>query len=57
MKVTQNLVLGHQYVLESSNDMSNWGTTGPPFTATSETMESEFEVGGTSPFFRLREVP
>jgi hypothetical protein len=55
--VTQNVVLGRRYVLESSSDLVSWTPTGPSFTATSETVESEFQVGLTGRFFRLREVP
>jgi len=57
VKVSQNVVLGRRYVLESSNDLATWTATGPPFTAESETMENEFDVDHTGRFFRLREVP
>lgn len=55
--VTQNVVLGRRYVLESSSDLVSWTPTGPSFTATSEAVESEFQVGATGRFFRLSEVP
>lgn len=55
--VTQNVVLGRHYVLESSADLVSWTPTGPSFTAISETMETEFDVNLTGQFFRLREVP
>ncbi len=55
--VTQNVVLGRRYVLESSFDVVSWSPTGPSFTATSEIVESEFDASLTGRFFRLREVP
>jgi hypothetical protein len=55
--VTQNVVLGKNYVLESSSDLVSWKSTGPSFTAASETVEGEFDVSLTGRFFRLREVP
>jgi hypothetical protein len=57
VKVAQNVVLGRRYVLESSTDLANWGATGTPFTAESETIENEFDVNVTGGFFRIREVP
>jgi hypothetical protein len=55
--VTQNVVVGREYVLESSFDLVSWTRTGPNFTATSEVVESEFDVNLTGRFFRVREVP
>lgn len=57
VRVTQSVVLGRRYVLDSSTNLVTWNVTGPPFTANSETIESEFDVGLTGCFFRLREVP
>ena len=57
VKVTQHVVLGRNYVLEASYDHITWTPTGPAFTAASETVENEFDVGATGGFFRLREVP
>ncbi|MBI2928135.1 MAG: hypothetical protein HYY24_20895 [Verrucomicrobia bacterium] len=57
VKVTQNVVLGRNYVLESSSDMSNWKAVGPQFTATSEAVTDEFDVDVTGRFFRIRQVP
>jgi len=57
VRVSQTVVLGRRYVLESSIDLANWTATGPPFTAQSETIANEFEVDVTGRFFRLREVP
>ena len=55
--MTQHVVLGRQYVLESSIDSINWMATGPAFIAQSETIENEFDVGAAGGFFRVREVP
>jgi hypothetical protein len=57
VKVIQRVQLGHNYVLESSNDLIIWTPTGPSFTAVSETMESEFDLSSTGRYFRLLEVP
>ena len=57
VRVTQSVVLGRRYVLDSSTNLVTWNVTGPPFTAESETIESEFDIGLTGRFFRLREVP
>jgi hypothetical protein len=56
VKVTQSVVLGRRYVLEASNDLITWTATGPPFTADSETIESEFDIAMTGRYFRLRET-
>lgn len=55
--VTQNVVLGWKYVLESSHDLANWSPAGPEFVAESETIVREFDPGETGRFFRLRVVP
>ncbi|HEX3856354.1 MAG TPA: LamG-like jellyroll fold domain-containing protein, partial [Verrucomicrobiae bacterium] len=57
VNVTQHVVLGLNYVLESSTDMVNWTPTGPQFTAQSETITTEFIVSQTGQFFRIRQVP
>ena len=57
VNVTQHVVLGLNYVLDSSPDMINWTPTGPPFTAQSETITTEFVVSQTGQFFRIRQVP
>jgi hypothetical protein len=57
VKITQHVVIGRNYVLQSSGDMTNWTAVGPPFTATSETVTDEFEVELTGRFFRLQQVP
>jgi hypothetical protein len=57
VNVTQHVVLGFKYVLESSPDMINWTATGPQFTAQSEEITTEFVVNQTGQFFRIRQVP
>ena len=57
VKITQNVVLGRNYVLESSFDLTNWTEVGPPFTATSESITNEFDVDVTGRYFRIRQVP
>jgi len=55
--VTQNITRGERYVLESSFDLITWTATGPPFTATGETVEEEFDINVNGRFFRIRRVP
>jgi hypothetical protein len=55
--VTQNVEIGHHYILESSTDLVSWTATGPSFTPTSESLETEFDISLTGRYFRLREVP
>ena len=57
VKVTQNVVLGKNYVLESSSNLIDWTSTGQPFTAMDETITNEFEIGVTGSFFRIRQIP
>lgn len=57
VNVTQHVVLGFNYVLESSPDMVNWTAAGPPFIAQSEEITTEFVVNQTRQFFRIRQVP
>lgn len=57
VKVTQHVVLGKNYVLESSTDLSTWTPVGPQFTAQQEVITQEFEVDVTGRFFRIRQVP
>jgi len=57
VKVSQHVVLGRRYVLESSGDLATWTSTGPAFTAESETVDTEFDAEGTGKRFRIREVP
>ena len=53
IKVTQHLMLGMNYLLQSSPDLVNWTPTGPSFTATNETIVSEFEINLTNRYFRI----
>ncbi len=55
--VTEHVVLGHNYVLESSTDLKNWTQVGSQFTAQSEVITLKFDVASTGQFFRIREVP
>lgn len=57
VNVTQHLMLGRNYVLESSPDLAVWNATGPQFTAPSEDITTEFVVSQTGQYFRIREVP
>lgn len=55
--VTEHVVLGHNYVLESSPEMQNWTQVGTQFTAQSEVITQRLDVTANGGFFRLREVP
>ena len=57
VKVTQHVLLGKHYVLESSPDLNSWSQIGAQFTADEEVFEQEFAVDQTGRFFRIREVP
>jgi hypothetical protein len=57
VKVTQHVLLGKHYVLESSPDLNSWSQIGAQFTADEEVFDQEFDVDQTGRFFRIREVP
>jgi hypothetical protein len=57
VKVTQNLVIGLNYILEASTNLVDWTATGPTFTATNNIRVSEFDVDLTGQYFRLLKVP
>ncbi len=57
VEVVQNVVLGRNYVLESSQNAVSWTPALPPFTATSESITNEFDTDLTGRFFRVREIP
>ena len=57
VKVTQNVRVNHNYILEASYDLQTWTATGPQFTAESESIVNEFDVDAVGRYFRLREVP
>lgn len=57
VKVTQHVVLGRSYILESSTNLVSWTPIGSQFTADTESILSEFDVDLTGRYFRLREVP
>jgi hypothetical protein len=56
VKVTQHVVLGRSYILESSTNLVSWTPIGSQFTAQSESIVSEFDIDVTGRYFRLREV-
>jgi hypothetical protein len=57
VKVTQHVVPGYDYQLQSSSDLVNWTNVGSIFTATNENMVSEFEINVTGQFFRILQEP
>ena len=57
VKVTQHLTLGLNYQLQSSPDLVNWASVGPVFTATNETIVTEFEINVTNRYFRILQMP
>ena len=57
VKVTQHVVLGKNYVLESCADLRSWVQVGTQFTAQDETLTQEFDCGMTGRYFRIRQVP
>jgi len=56
VRVTLHVVLGKDYVLESSADLVNWTQVGEPFTAEDEVITQEFDVVEVGRFFRVRQV-
>jgi hypothetical protein len=57
VKVTQYVVLGKNYVLEASADMTTWTQVGAPFKAEEEIIVQEFDIAEVGRFFRIHEVP
>ncbi len=57
VKVTQNVMLGRKYVLESSKDLLGWVPVGQPFVAVEESTVVELDVDVVGQFFRIRQVP
>jgi hypothetical protein len=57
VKVTQHLMLGINYQLQSSPDLVNWTPVGSVFTATNEYIVSEFEINVTNQYFRILQMP
>jgi hypothetical protein len=57
VKVTQKVMIGRNYVLESSSDLVNWSPVGAQFTAQAETVVTEVDAESSGSFFRVREVP
>ena len=52
----QKIVLGRNYLLQSSDDLINWTSVGLPFTAETESITNEFSVEAVGRHFRLKEV-
>lgn len=57
VKVTQQVRVNHNYVLQASSDLAVWTPTGPAFTAEAESVVNEFDVDTVGRYFRLWEVP
>lgn len=57
VRVTQSLVLGRKYLLESSTDLNFWNPAGPSFVAQDETVVAEFDVDSVGRYFRISQVP
>lgn len=57
VRVAQHVVLGMQYVLESSADLGTWMQVGDQFTADVELIVQEFDVAATGRYFRIRQLP
>ena len=57
VKVAQHVVLGKNYVLESSPDFKTWSQVGTQFTAQDEVITQEFDVDLTGRYFGIRQVP
>lgn len=57
VKVTQHVLLGKNYVLESSSDLATWAQVGDQFTAEDEVIVQESDVVETGKYFRIRQVP
>jgi hypothetical protein len=56
-RVTEHVVLGQNYQLQSSSDMVNWVPAGPPFTAQTEVITQVFDAEETGRYFRLLQLP
>ncbi len=57
VEVTQNVVIGRQYVLEVSGDLNEWAQVAPPFIAEEELIIQEFDVQESGRFYRIRQIP
>jgi hypothetical protein len=53
IEVSQEVVLGWKYVLETSTNNLDWTATGPAFVADEESLSTEFDVDSAGRFFRL----
>jgi hypothetical protein len=57
VKVTQHVVLGKQYVLETSTNLRTWSQIGAPFTAQAEVITQELDAHEVGRNFRIRQLP
>ncbi len=57
INVTQQVVLGRKYLLESSKDLTTWTAVGTAFVAESEELTQEFVVAEVGQYFRIAQVP
>ena len=57
VNVTQSVVLGRKYQLESTKALGVWNPVGTVFVAESEEIVQEFVAAEVGQFFRLTEVP
>ena len=57
VKVTQSVVLGRRYLLESTKDLVNWLPVGNSFLADDESIVVELDVDVVGRFFRIRQIP
>lgn len=56
LKITQNVVLGRTYLLESSMDAIAWFPVGEAFAAESERIETLVDAEGDRKLFRIRQI-
>jgi len=57
VKVTMHVIMGKNYILESSSDLAVWTQVGVQFTAEDEVIVQEFDVDATGRYFRIQQVP
>jgi hypothetical protein len=57
VNVVLQVVPGHKYQLESTDDLPNFSPLGAPFTAATGSITNEFTLSQTGQYFRVQEVP